>query len=379
MKILIITDTYLPGFKGGGPVKTIKNLVHTMSKNYEFNIITSDRDIGDKVAYKDLKKNVWINKENYKIIYLDPLQQNLQGLKKQLSSYYDVIYMNSLFSKYSIYVLILLKLKLIKTNKIILAPRGEMSLSALKFKNFKKIFFLKTAKALRLYSNVHFQATSFNEKNDIIRELDIDTKLVKYLPNIAGYTEFENISTKNINELKIVFISRIHPIKNLKYVMKVLDNIKQVQIHLDIYGPMEDEKYFNECITYAKSLTSNVFITYKGSLEQSLVQKTLRHYNLFFLPTLGENYGHSIVEALLTNTPVLISDQTPWNMINENNAGRAISLENEVEFVKYVEELARKNDKEFREIVLNVNQFKEKYILGKGLVEEYEAFFKTRI
>jgi glycosyltransferase involved in cell wall biosynthesis len=39
------------------------------------------------------------------------------------------------------------------------------------------------------------------------------------------------------------------------------------------------------------------------------------------LPTLHENYGHAIAEALASGCPVLISDHTPWNEAEIKNAG----------------------------------------------------------
>jgi glycosyltransferase involved in cell wall biosynthesis len=41
-------------------------------------------------------------------------------------------------------------------------------------------------------------------------------------------------------------------------------------------------------------------------------REILHKYDLFILPTLNENFGHSIVESLSVGTPVLISDNTPW-------------------------------------------------------------------
>lgn len=46
--ILILMGRYLPGYKDGGPVRTIVNLVDILGNEYNFNIMTSDRDHGDK-------------------------------------------------------------------------------------------------------------------------------------------------------------------------------------------------------------------------------------------------------------------------------------------------------------------------------------------
>ena len=43
-------------------------------------------------------------------------------------------------------------------------------------------------------------------------------------------------------------------------------------------------------------------------------------------PTLGENYGHVIFEALSVRCIPVISNQTPWEIIAEKNAGYVLSL-----------------------------------------------------
>ena len=62
---------------------------------------------------------------------------------------------------------------------------------------------------------------------------------------------------------------------------------------------------------------------------------------MFFFPTLGENYGHVIFEALSVGCIPVISDQTPWHEISLKHAGYELSLDND--FSKILDELA-KND-----------------------------------
>jgi glycosyltransferase involved in cell wall biosynthesis len=49
-------------------------------------------------------------------------------------------------------------------------------------------------------------------------------------------------------------------------------------------------------------------------------------------PTLGENYGHVICEALNAGCPVLISNQTPWRNLQEKGVGWDFPLEEEERF-----------------------------------------------
>jgi len=49
--VLIFVGAYTPGYKAGGPIQSIQNLVECLNNDFEFKIITSDRDIGDSKAY----------------------------------------------------------------------------------------------------------------------------------------------------------------------------------------------------------------------------------------------------------------------------------------------------------------------------------------
>jgi glycosyltransferase involved in cell wall biosynthesis len=44
------------------------------------------------------------------------------------------------------------------------------------------------------------------------------------------------------------------------------------------------------------------------------------------LPSLSENFGHAIFEALAAGTPVIIGDQTPWRGLAAQQAGWDVSV-----------------------------------------------------
>jgi glycosyltransferase involved in cell wall biosynthesis len=56
------------------------------------------------------------------------------------------------------------------------------------------------------------------------------------------------------------------------------------------------------------------------------------------LPTFGENFGHSIYEALAHGLPVMISDKTPWQNLEEKVAGWVFDLNEKMDFESALEE-----------------------------------------
>ena len=51
MRILTFVDYYLPGYKAGGPIRTIANMVSQLGGEFEFLIVTRERDFLDTVPY----------------------------------------------------------------------------------------------------------------------------------------------------------------------------------------------------------------------------------------------------------------------------------------------------------------------------------------
>ena len=69
-----------------------------------------------------------------------------------------------------------------------------------------------------------------------------------------------------------------------------------------------------------------------------------------FLPTLGENFGHAIAEALAAGLPPVISDRTPWRDLDRHGAGTVLSLEEPGKFADELDRFARLTAAEMREV-----------------------------
>ena len=52
--ILCFVDYYLPGYKAGGPIQSIANLVENLGDEFEFYIICNDRDQLDRQPYANV-------------------------------------------------------------------------------------------------------------------------------------------------------------------------------------------------------------------------------------------------------------------------------------------------------------------------------------
>ena len=319
-------------------------MVERLRDEFDFRIITSDRDLGETEPYESVQINGFNDVGKASVYYASPDMtsfRNLSNLINQTS--YDVLYLNSFFShRFTIKPLILRRLGKLPDKPVIIAPRGEFSEGAMKLKWTKKRAYIAIAKAIGLYKDVIWQASSEYEERDINRwfgNLDfvhIAPDLTPQNSNKTNITLYKNRRSKNRNFLKIIFLSRISPMKNLDGALRILKRTKG-RIELNIYGPITDKAYWGKCQKIIRKMHANITVSYRGSVSHEEVPRIISEHDLFFLPTHGENFGHVIQEALSVGTPALISDQTPWKHLESHKAGWCFPLENESAFLQTIE------------------------------------------
>lgn len=336
-KILAFTAFYLPGYKGGGPIKTIKNLIDQTGTEISFTLITGNRDLGEILPYKGVDLDN-LNTVGHAFVFYS--QSGLLGYKQIAKIIwerkYDSVYLNSFFSpRFSIFPLLIAKLI---RQQVIIGPRGEFSEGALNLKSFKKRLFTYVYKIFRLHKGTVFQASSEYEASDIRRVLGVDVDI--FIAEDIGAQEYaKELSLRSTEVIKAVFISRISPKKNLLSALEMLKSVKYPILY-HIYGPIEDHVYWKKCESVIEQLPSHIHVEHKGELMPDVVVSTLSDYDFFFMPTKGENYGHVIAEALCAGLPLLIADTTPWRNLKAQGIGWDLSLGEPNQFSKVIDELA---------------------------------------
>ncbi len=372
--VLIFVDWFLPAYKAGGPIRSVANLVEHLKHDFVFKIITSDRDLGENLPLPDIKSDEWIQKNGYRIIYLSP-ENRKQKIKQILTTEkFDKIYLNSLFSKdFTLIPLLLLKHQK-KSGKIILAPRGMLGKGALEIKPAKKRVFLTVSKVLGFFKHITWHATSEEEKQSIQTYYGKEAKIA-VAPNFNRVLppQVQTID-KQPEELKLVFLSRILPIKNLDFALEILQKFDKKGITFDIYGSIEDAVYWQAIQSQIKKL-QQVQVTYGGVVTPDEVPQVLAHYHYLFLPTKHENFGHVIAEALAAGCGLIISDQTPWRNLQEGKVGWDIHLQNPEEFVQAIQTAYALNNDEYKTVRQNAHKWFITHEKNENLKKQYITIF----
>jgi glycosyltransferase involved in cell wall biosynthesis len=368
--VLLISDYFLPGFKGGGPIKSIENLSLKIQNFGRIIILTKDRDFADHTQYKNIVSGRLIKHNCHNVIYERRI--NVFSILKHIKNErVDLIWLNSFFSSYSISVLVLKKAGFIDL-PIILSPRGELSSGALSLKNKKKNLFIYVSSLINLYKDTVFHSTDKMESEDINKLLNYNSVCI---PNLASEGTFVfNSVKKNKGYLRIVFLSRISKKKNLLQAIQIVNSIHAGNILFDIYGPEEDLQYLGQCISLAKESHDNVTINFKGHVYPEDVQRVMSEYHVLLLPTLSENYGHVIVEAMATGLIPVISNNTPWKNLQHYDAGWDLDLGGLEKFSDALREVVEYDDDKFRWVSSCVVKYIDQRINNLENTIKYKEF-----
>lgn len=368
MTTLIVTGYFLPGTNGGGPVNSIKNIIENVEG--DFDIITNSTDVGSKIKYKTIKFNKWLNKENYRIKYLDN-NKFWNILKIVKGNNYNIIYLNSLFSKFSIMFYIA---SLFTSTQIIIAPRGELNSNALNMKSLKKRVFILFFKLLCKIKGYKFHATSVNEQKDIKNKLKSNSVLISNLPSNIKISN--RTYKKKVGNLNIMMVARINKMKNIHFAIQSISELEANNIVLDIYGPLEDIEYLKYCKNI--KVKKNIHVNFKGSKSKNELNYLYNNYDLFYSPTLGENYGHAIIEAIQNHLPVLISNNTPWVNLEKKGIGYDYPLDEFEKIRETLQKLVNSGNDYYNEKFIGFKKFlKEELEINKN-IKKYEVLLETK-
>ncbi len=372
-KILILTGRYLPGYKDGGPVRTLINLTDLLGDEYEFYLAVLDRDHGDTCAYPNIKRNEWNTVGKAKVWYYAPGEMNGKFIL-ELAKDKDLIYTCGFYDGYGYKTLWLNKRKKLFGKPVVVAAMGTFSENALRQKSFKKKLFITLCKTLGLFKNITWSVTSEREAKDVKKNIGEKAKCIiaEDPPRSSGRVVRQEYSDEG--QLKIVFLSRISPIKNLLFAIDILSKIKQ-NVDFDIYGPLEDASYWNKCIDKLKALPINIKWKYCGETATEEVPAVFSKYDVFLFPTLGENFGHVIFEALNSGCIPIISDKTPWQDFNEKKSGFVCELEDIAQFVFAVESICNMPKKQKKEFGKNCIKYATNKILQTKQNTGYRKIF----
>jgi glycosyltransferase involved in cell wall biosynthesis len=225
-RVLVFADHYLPGFKAGGPIKSISRIVE-MANECEFRVVARDRDLGDTEPFEGHEPRTLKRVGKAKVLYLNTKLSDWVWLRKETKNWHpDAYYFNSAHSLFSTLIPVtLIKLRVLsKAQKIIFAPRGEFGKGAQSLKSRKKSLFKPLIRWL-IPKDVTWHASSPDEVDQIKswwgRPIPKQSQFV-IAPDPA-IEPAEHASTGPTDDTVFTFASRIDRMKGLDRANRIIE------------------------------------------------------------------------------------------------------------------------------------------------------------
>lgn len=262
------------------------------------------------VTYERRKFPVWA---------LGRSPEMLQGFREALKDC-DIVHNNGIWMMPNVYPAIAKR----GTNcKLVFCPRGGLSKAALSRSRIKKFLMGHFGgQYMALRETDMFHAASMKELLEI-RALGYKQPIA-LVPNGIDVPEVEHKPFSG-DKRKLVFFGRIHKTKVVDYLVAAWGNVANrfPEWSLEIAGPDCGAVPMLKEMIAERNIPRVDFV---GELHGIDKYKFLAAADLYVLPSLTENFGITIAEALACGTPVIASHGCPWERLDEKGCGWWIDI-----------------------------------------------------
>lgn len=349
MNILFALGTFFPS-KIGGPATILYWHAKELSKNgIKSTVITTNRGVADQ-SYKDqtvVEQNLTIHYNKQTFLEYQTIFNAIKEVKNA-----EIIHLNSIFERISIFVFLFTKLFYPK-KKIVWSVRGELSLEALKFSPKRKKVLLYFYQFLT--KDIAFHTTSDKEYQEI-KSFFPKAKVIT-IPNLIKSPERMLLPTQN----DFLFVGRIHPIKGIDRLIEACaksEKFLNSNYRLLIVGKAEKSKltFYNNLLKIIEENHLHDKVIFLGHLDGIEKEKQYAQSKFLFLTSDTENFGNVVIEALNQGTPLVASLGTPWEILEQYNAGFHIhnSAEKIAEIFDKIIEMPEQEYASYRENALKL-------------------------
>lgn len=376
-QVLVFISWYAPGFKAGGPVRSLVNLVDHLRDRIDFHIVTSDTDYTEASPYPGIPTDSWTTLPGgERVWYASAAKANATAWRALIHDRkWDAVYINGIYAwAFSILPLWLLRGS---AQRRVVAVRGMLAKGMMVHGGLKKRVFLSVMRMLGCYRGVEFQATNAEEVEDVRNWVDANAE-VHLVPNLGRKTTTVApvARAKQPGMLRLVSVARIAVEKNTLFAIECLHGLEG-DVTFDLYGPIYDQAYWQRCQAAIGELPANVKVNYKGVIDAEKVPVLFQDYHALFMPSQGENFGHTMAEALAAGLPLLISDRTPWRNLRTAEAGWDLPLEDQGLFKQALGELVQADHKRSEPWRRGALALAERYLSDPANVERSYALLAS--
>ena len=368
----MVSPSYKPAYVYGGPTRAVADLCENLVKaGHGVSVYTTDANGLTNLPVLTNKEYVidgvhvryhhrWT--KDHSNFSPSLLWRVLRDIQK-----YDVVHLISWWNLVTVPALLICILRRVRP---VLSVHG--TLSAYSFQH-RKALVKKTFQNVigkRLLSHAVLHVTTNKEKNEV--SVAVPHSRIALIPNFIFLPTSGITFSKDKSCFHLLFVGRLDPVKNVEFLIDLLNEDWNFPIQLTIMGEGPD----SYTADLQQRVKHNDKIVWLGNLDGDEKWRTMAHADLLVLPSRTENFGNVVIEALSQGTPVLISDQVGLNdYVLENKLGWVCRTEIE-EWKKILLSIWR-NSEERERIRQQAPAIIKKDFDERNLVKKYIEVYAT--
>ncbi len=333
-RIQMVYFSMFPSMHAVGPASTLAILAKALSENNDVTLFTLNFDYSSRKKLFPKCDVETTSSTGFEIIYVPHTFRRIYEVYKFLRNHPGPLTIHCLYDFRLSIPALLISLVLQPSRTIIHMPHGIFMDVIQRSHRLRKRMFCAFLAWPPIRDRVIHVASSEREMIEVRKRVGPGARVViishffgdvsRFLPKLPR--------EKVAGTLSIGFVGRIAEQKNLIFAIETL-SAAGVPAQLHVFGEAADERYFLECQRVARDRGVSGLVLFRGMLPKEDLFREMSKMDLFFSPTLGENFGQAILEALSLGIPVLLSTETPWLDVGSYNAGWALDLAAREEFV----------------------------------------------
>ena len=227
----------------------------------------------------------------------------------------DVVHLTAVYSASTIPTLLLCRLY---RKSIVWSTRGALQRWEGSTRTKTKGVWEKLCNSLCKPERVVLHVTSEGEKVESLKRIPNAQAVV--IPNGIELPKPNGVQEqRQDDELRILYLGRLHPIKGIENLLRALPALK-TNARLSICGEGESA-YQKQLQSLARELGLNGRVKFHGKVEGPEKEQQFREADLCVVPSFKENFCIVVAEALARGVPVVASRGTPWQRLGEMGCG----------------------------------------------------------
>lgn len=326
MRILHVVPTYLPATRYGGPIRSVHGLAAAQARlGHEVHVYTSSLDGDARLA---VPEGVPVPLDGVQVWYFRcrfvPLcwLPGMSAVLRRQGPRFDALHLHS------VYLWPMAKAAAFARSRrmpYVLSPRGMLVPELIQGRSaWAKRAWIAAIERRTLRGARAIHVTSRTEADDLKR-CGLDLAPVVELAN--GVDPVAK-AARTPSPGRLAFLGRLSWKKNLPALIEAVSRLPQVA--LTLAGP-DDEGIAASLLAQAQALGCGERVRYRGAVDAAQRSALFAESQALVLPSLNENFGNVVVEALAEGCPAVVTPGVGARSVIEASGGGLVAASGDAE------------------------------------------------